>query len=324
MITDPRSVELEGRVPYKMKLTADGQLVFTWIHCGSKPYMEPFFDETVARCLSLPENSNGQMPVTGAEVLITHARQIDAVPLAGIIHHISRCGSTLLAQLLCEDRRFTVLSEVPLLDDLLMMHYRGVNHPDFSVQQLFDAVLRIMTQRSDNHTNAFIKADSWHIHFHATLRKWYPELPAFLLYRNPAEVIRSHKRLPGMHAVPGLMPSTLFGLTEEKALQMTLSDYLDRVLISYFRKYASILEADVRAVALSYHTGALAMYSAVLKKCGISLRSELLHGIEKRAGFHSKHPGQQFAGDGTEHATCSEELYLLYERLNVAVTPSTP
>lgn len=315
MITDAFSDQLQGRVPYRVKVMPEGRLQFTWIYTGQKSFEEPFFDETVARCLSLPENSNGNMPVTDAQVVLQRARAIRSLPLAGIIHHISRCGSTLLAQLLNEDKRLTVLSEVPLLDDLLMMQYRTEEPEGCSIRELFIAVVRLMTQRSDDKAYAFIKADSWHIHFHDLLRSWYPDVPAFLLFREPGEVIRSHQRQPGMHAVPGLMPSALFGLTQEEAVQMTLPAYLDRVLISYFLKYADMLKTDSGVTALSYHAGAMEMFLAVLRTCNITISEHTLTAIEARAGFHSKHPGQKFSGDGMEKVSCSDELRVRYQQL---------
>src|SRR6187551_105479 len=118
-IVTAESPELSGRIPYKMTFNENGELLFRWIYVGQKRFEESFFSETILNCLSLPQNT--EMPYTTAETLIEKAKSVDGVEPSAFVFHVSRCGSTLLTQMLCIDERFVVLSEASLLDDVLRL-----------------------------------------------------------------------------------------------------------------------------------------------------------------------------------------------------------
>src|SRR6202012_5996296 len=118
----------------------------------------------------------------------------------------SRCGSTLITQLLGLDPNHVTLSEVPFIDELLRA--RGL--PDISA-----AVKAALVCYGQNRTGVeqrlFVKTDSWHLSFYRELREWFPGIPVVLLYRSPDEVLYSQRKRRGIHAVPGIIASDLLG-----------------------------------------------------------------------------------------------------------------
>lgn len=308
------SPELVGRIPSKMMVDAKGNIFFRWIYIGSKKFEEPFFSESLLTCLSLPQNSN--MPYTTAETLLEKARDVDAVAPSAFIFHISRCGSTLLSQMLCCDERMIVLSEVPLLDEILRLPF---SHPDkeFSVQQLYFALLKLLGQkRSGKEEFLFIKTDSWHLHFFETLRNYFPKLPFLLLYRSPQEVIRSQQKQRGMHALTGLLEPQIFGHTQEELLQRSMDKHLEMVLEGYFEKMLSILATDKNSTPISYHEGAMAMMQAALETCRISISPETFAAIKIRTQTHSKNPSHAFSPEEIIPPAASSHLEKLFDHLN--------
>ncbi|CAN5829771.1 hypothetical protein BH11BAC7_BH11BAC7_06110 [soil metagenome] len=303
---------LTGRIPYKLLLDEKGNVFFRWLFIGQKKITEPFFDETISACLSLPENS--EMPCTTDETLLERAGMTATVAPAAFIFHISRCGSTLLSQLLCIDERFIVLSEVPLLDQVLRLPFSG--NKDFSyVEKLFPAVLALLGQkRNGNEEYLFVKTDSWHLMFFETIRNLFPGIPALLLYRSPPEVIRSHQKLRGMHAVPGPIEREVFGF-EESVNELFPDVYLERVLEKYFKKIIDILATDNYSKAVSFHDGAMKMLHDTLQPCAITMLAAVLDEMEKRTTHHSKFPENKFVPEMLIQNASSSIVEKLFEQL---------
>lgn len=295
---------VNGWLPYRMLIDENGAVKFRWFYAGTKRFTEPFFEETISECLSLPQNGTGSFPVTDAATVLNVAELADSVAPAAIIYHISRCGSTLLAQLLACDEQNIVLSEVPLLDEVLRLPFRNEAKKYPPVEELFRALIALLgRRRNGNESRLFIKADSWHVLFHQQLEEWYPGIPSFLMLRSPLEVAASHSVTPAMHTVPGLIEPVLFGLQPEEAVQMTKEVYLEHVLCSYFNAYAEILASGKNAVLLNYHDGAWPMMEQVFDLCGYQPVPEIAGEMKQRSGFHSKKPGSTFTGDGARDAS---------------------
>ncbi|MEO5645793.1 MAG: sulfotransferase family protein [Bacteroidia bacterium] len=306
---------LDGRIPYKLLSNEKGDVFFRWLFIGQKKITEPFFDETISACLSLPENS--EMPCTTDETLLERAVMADAVSPSAFIFHISRCGSTLLSQLLCIDERFIVLSEVPLLDQVLRLPFSGRKDAAYA-EKLFPAVLSLLGQkRNGNEEYLFVKTDSWHLMFFETIRKLFPAVPALLLYRSPAEVIRSHQKLWGMHAVPGPLEREIFGFGKEVD-ELFPDVYLERVLGKYFKKIIDILASDNYSKAVSFHDGAMEMLHGTLQSCAITLQTDVLDEMEKRTTHHSKFPENKFVPEMLIQNASSSIVTKLFEQLEDA------
>ncbi len=285
-------MDLNGRIPYKLLHGRNGRPEFRWLHTGGKKFTEPFFGETISSCMSLFPNRDG-FPVSSAEELVAAASKEDAVEPTAFIFHISRCGSTLLSQLLSRDERCIVLSEVPLLDELLRFPFRHDASP--SQEELFRATLRLLGKKTSGKEKfLFVKADSWHVMLYERIRRWFPQTPAFLLYRSPAEVMRSHGKLKGMHAIPGMIEPELFGFEREAIMHLHPAPYLEMVLERYFETYLEILGSGPGATPLSFHAGPMRMLQRVAEVTGIHFDEAILAGMRERAGEHSKFPGQSF------------------------------
>jgi len=274
-------------VPSKVFMDKRG-LRFQWTYTGTKRFTEPFFSDTLSLCKGLPENR--QRAETSLEELFDQAAATDAVEPTAFIFHVSRCGSTLLSQMLSESERCIVLSEVPLLDEILRLHlsYPGMLDEELR-DKLFKAALRLYARRSDKQeTQLFIKCDSWHALFYERIRRCYPAVPFILLYRSPMEVVRSQDKLRGMHAVPGVLPPSIFGLEEKDLPGMSQELYFANVLESYFSAYETILEKDHGAFPLSYHEGSEGMLHSIMKHTGFVPDEKEMAAISQRARYHSK------------------------------------
>lgn len=292
---------LRDWIPYRLQ-PADG--LVTWLCTAGQRFNTPFFDETIARCLSHPANSSRFRTVTTPEGLLDLAQTAPALEPTAFIFHVSRCGSTLLSQLLSLSEQHIVLSEVPLLDAILRLSEQNESLSAVECDALFRATVRLLGhRRTGDETHLFVKLDSWHIFFYDTVRRLYPAVPIILLYRSPDAVVASHRSQPGMQAVPGLLPTHWFGLEPGDAVRMAGEPYTAHVLACYLARFEAIARTDDRAFLLPYQPNGLAMMQALAHRLGLTLNEDEWEVIRQRSGFHAKYPGQPFAGEPPMGAT---------------------
>ena len=87
-----------------------------WADMSEERFVEPFFDQTVAQWASGPRSK--QLVRTGLEALVALDGEPSLEP-AGMILHLSRCGSTLVSKLLGTLPGVVVISEPSPLNALL-------------------------------------------------------------------------------------------------------------------------------------------------------------------------------------------------------------
>jgi hypothetical protein len=297
-MNDSIATALRNWIPYKLT-TDGGRDICRWLYLGDKAFTEPFFDETISARQKLPENSAWLKVVSSLDILPHWAAELEAVPPTAIIFHVSRCGSTLVSQLLSQQAGNIVLSEVPFLDALLRQGKKQDAMAGY-LPLLRAAVSLYGAKRLADQRYLFIKTDSWHIQFYQELRQLYPDTPFVLLYRRPDEVLYSQQKNRGMHAVPGVVEPDIFGFGADALLHTDLDLYMAKVLTVYFQRFAAVLAADGNTLAVNYQEGILPIVQKIAAFTGMPISDTEREGMEERTGFHAKFPGQVFAEPGRE------------------------
>jgi hypothetical protein len=289
-----------------------------WLYIGNKNFTEPFFDETISVCRSLPENGHLKRSVSSIDILPEWANNIDAIKPTAFIFHVSRCGSTLIAQLLGMQPQNIVLSEVPFFDDLLRYGFKTKTMKNVLLQ-LEAAITFYGAKRSDDYENLFIKSDSWHVHFYEALRVLYPTVPIFLLYRRPDEVLRSQQNKRGMQAIPNLLEAYIFGFDKDIISHKPLDEYMAMVLKTYFEKFVDIVQKDANAYAVNYNEGAIEIVEKIANITGIKFTDVQIAAMKDRASFHGKFPEQVFSEPKLEDAIPAylEKSFVLYQQMEM-------
>ena len=278
-------------VPYKLS-AEPGQTICRWLYVGDQPFSEPFFDDTIDRCRSY--SSFRQHSVSNINLLKDWAEELPSVQPTAFIFHISRCGSTLLSQLLGLNPQHIVLSEVPFLDEILRTPYKQEDYPSFEQIPTLQAAIHFYGQkRNGNETRLFIKTDSWHVFFYKTIRALYPGVPFILLYREPREVIHSHRKKRGMQAVPGVIEPAIFGF--EEPLTSDLDVHMANVMEKYFEMFLEIIHDDPNTLLVNYNEGMMRVMENIAAFTNIPLSKEELDQMQERCNYHAKFPEQVFA-----------------------------
>lgn len=299
-MNDSIAAALRNWVPYKLTNEA-GEDSCRWLYVGDQPFTAPFFDETISACRSLPENSAWVKAVSSLSILPEWGAGVEAVAPTAFIFHVSRCGSTLVSQLLCKQLANIVLSEVAFLDVLLR---QGKVQNDMErYLPLLQAAIRLYgAKRQPDNRHLFIKTDSWHIMFYKELRQLYPNTPFVFLYRQPDEVLYSQQKKKGMHALPGILEPAILGLEMDVTTHADLDVYMAQVLKVYFERFDEILASDNNTLAVNYNEGIMTIVNKIAAFTGITINDAERQVMEQRAGFHAKFPEQVFAEPAVEKA----------------------
>lgn len=309
---------LKNWIPYKLDFNSD-PITCRWLYVADKAYTEPFFHETTAKCGSFEENRKFFKAVSTLESIIDFAENMPTIAPTAFIFHVSRCGSTLLAQLLSLDEQNIVLAEPPIFDEVL--REIAFKNPDISnekIEETLKAVVKFLGQkRTGNEQNFFIKLDSWHIFYYEKLRKLYPETPFIFSYRRPDEVIRSQTKEPGMHAAPGVIQPALFGFTLEETLQVERPVYVAKVLEKYFERYLEIIENDKNTIFVNYVEGILTSLEKIEEFLKLKIEPTIKQKMVERTQFHSKRPNTVFEEKplDDELPDYQKKVFMMYEKL---------
>lgn len=184
---------------------------FDWLWFGPGKLSAPFFEDEVRRAEAMPLNWLLRTRMSLGD-LIAGAHGADAPPVRGLILHMSRCGSTLLAQMLGTIAGAVVTSEPEPLDAVLRW-IAAARPPAEVAGAAIRAMAAALGRRSAAKVAAHvIKLEVWHTFFLPELREALPDVPWTYLHRDPVEVLVSQLAQPGLHIVPGALDGDRIGI----------------------------------------------------------------------------------------------------------------
>lgn len=310
---------IKNWIPFKLDFR-ENSILCKWVYLADKQFIEPFFQDTVSICSVFEENKKVYKSVSTLEGLIALAETLPEVKPTAFVFHVSRCGSTLLSQLLALDSQNVVISEAPILDVVLReLRFSNENFTDGFLDEVLKAVVKFLGQKRTKIQNHFIvKLDSWHIFYVDILRKLYPDVPFVFSYRQPDEVINSHLKERGMHMVAGLIQPELFGFEFQTSVELSPVEFITKVLERYYDEIHAFLIKDCNYVLLDYGDG---VWHNFEKMCGylkLELSEEVKLKAQERLKYQSKRPSLTFDEDKVvgELDNSQQKVMGLFDRLN--------
>lgn len=270
---------------------APGAIAVDWARFGAEPLREPFYEELLRRALRLPFN-RAMRYRTSLHDLVAQADTMASVAPAGFIFHMSRCGSTLVAQMLAALEDSIVISEAPPLDAVVQLGRTLA--PDDAVRALRAMIAALGRKRSGGERRYVVKLDCWHTLALPLFRRAFPDVPWVFLYRDPVEVLVSQMRQRGMQMVPQYLPPRFYGIADADATMD--EDYCARVLGVICR---AVLDHHPTGGGLVLNYSALpdAVSTAILPHFGMTCSEAERESMRQMAQHDAKSPSQLFAGD---------------------------
>ena len=269
----------------------DSQAVAEWIYTGPLRFAESFFQDSigVARRNPFTALMRREMPLEVAD-------SIPSLAPTGFIFHMSRCGSTLIAQMLAALDRTVVSSEAPPVDDVVQA---GLSLPDLSperhIRWLRQVVAALGQRRTGRESLYFLKLDAWHIHHLPLFREAFPKVPWIFVHRKAEEVIASQLRHPGMLGGRGVLDPRVLFLRPEEIADLNREQWCSRV-IGDFLKAANAFRGDPDGLFIDYTQLPDAVWGPVASHFGVQFSGEERGRMREAARRDSKRPGQLFHG----------------------------
>lgn len=172
------------------------------------------------------------------------------------ILHTSRCGSTLLSNILRSNREILVLAEPPALFPILMpietkMWPTTTNHEHRD--NYIRGVVNSLSAPAKKSEHVVIKCASFCTLFWRDLRRLWPNSRIIFMFRDPIEVLVSIMRRPvgwmRLKQSPEI-GALILGVDEKQIQQMTIEDYISLVYSKF--AFAAIDNLDQYCFKLNY------------------------------------------------------------------------
>ncbi len=297
--------DLARWTPVKLDFSGPTPAVF-WADLSAERFVEPFFDQTVARWASGPR---ARPPVrTGLDALAALDGEPSLEP-AGMIFHLSRCGSTLVSRLLGTLPGVVVLAEPSPLNTLL-----GLDSDQADKAGLIAAVRLVVRalgrRRHGDERQLVLKCTSWNIRHRAILAAAFPDTPWIWVQRDPAHVLSSL-----LHNPPGWLAlqtaphraARRFGLDEAKVPAMTRPEFAARALGAML--WAALSDPTGGRLCIDYADLPAAVWLSVATHFGLDVDPAAIARMTEESQLYSKDPEPRvFTGDSPERRRVTEEI----------------
>ncbi|MDO8590792.1 MAG: hypothetical protein Q7R65_02325 [bacterium] len=195
--------------------THNGELCMVSFSLPQSNFTEPFFLDTLSRRFRIAEvdedtpreqevlvrplhydETDPRIVYTPvSEFLATHHTEKSLDKNVRFIFHMSRCGSTLAAQMLASSNRFFVISEHPLINTLLDPALK-LNEKIDKGALLKASIQSILACKPREAEYSFLKFRSWNTLYLDKILEQFPTTPWMFIHRNGLEVLASVLRNP--------------------------------------------------------------------------------------------------------------------------------
>jgi hypothetical protein len=256
-----------------------------WLNFEGRRLNEPFFHQSVEAAL----DSNAEMLETDLAELLVVGRSLPRIKPSGLILHISRCGSTLLANAMRIDDSVLMLSEATVIGTALAPVPQMIPH----AKELLDCAVRIFASfRQQRDLKLIIKFVSWNVMSWSVIRALWPDVPAVFVIRDPLEVILSNLRGPGALMAfknQPILSGNVFGWDQfgSNALGMKPEEYCAKVVGRLCYSLAKALDQHCRII--DYQSITSQTVSEMADFFGIDLAEQAL-ALERVMNSYSKDP----------------------------------
>ena len=290
--------DFAGWLPIRL-FVKDETVWVDWCYRGDASLRAPFFQDDAQRLVSLPFNMAFRRYSPIAE-LVTWARRsagkLRVAPLKAFVAHVSRCGSTLVSQMLAHQMTHVVMSEPPMLDVLINIRYRL---PQVSREQQIEwlrALVYALGQTPQQERHLVIKLDAWHIIEHELLTAAFANVPWIFLYRDPVEVAASQLSQRASYMVPGMVSAISRLVDAQASVHVPAERHIAAVLGKFFAAGARVCE-EGGALAVNYRSLPTALWTTLGDALGVAGDAASVASLQTEAGRNAKRPRETFTPD---------------------------
>lgn len=289
------ALQLKGWMPIRLYWRESRPMV-DWCYFGARRFTEPFFEKSIDERLRHPFNLlfRHQTPI---EVLAELHEVEPGLSPTGLIFHMSRCGSTLISQMLAALPQNIVISEAGTIDTVLRANFLDPTITDEQqVAWLRWMVSALARRRTERESGLFIKFDSWHTLSMPLILRAFPGARWIFVCRDPLEIIVSHLRHASGRMVSGMAETHLLGLDMATLARMPLEEYCALVLARICATALRHLK-DSAATVIDYRQLPEAVWSLLPDVFQITYSESDLELMRRASQLNAKVPSERFVDD---------------------------
>jgi hypothetical protein len=296
--------ELARWTPVRLDFSGPAPAV-DWADLSAERFVEPFFDQTVVRWASGPRVR--PLVRTGLEALVALDGEPSLEP-AGMIFHLSRCGSTLVSRLLGTLPGVVVLAEPAPLNALLGLDSDRVG--EVALVEVVRLVVRALGRcRHGDERLLVLKCSSWNVRRRAVLAAAFPETPWIWVQRDPARVLASLLAEPpgwlGIQGAPS-RAAWLFGLDSAAVPAMARPEFAARALGAML---AAAATDPARRLCIDHADLPAAVWHRVVPQLRLEADGAAIERMIEESRFYAKDPERRvFAGDAQERRPITDAM----------------
>jgi hypothetical protein len=257
--------------------------LFTWADLRGMRFEEPFFRDTLKRVS--PEQLKALTGIDGLRALDDRPTLAPAL----FIFQVSRCGSTLLAQMLATLSTNVVVSEANVINGVVAAPGDPVEK-----RELLRLVIRALGRNHGSDArHLIVKLSSWNVLSAAAIHRAFPDTPMIWLQRDPIKVVASHADQPAGwigRREAGAPALALAGLTVDGARALSAARFRLRVIEALYR---SAHQAALPWQVVDYLELPDALWDRIAIHAGLSWDASQVERMRERARFDSKTKGDR-------------------------------
>jgi len=278
----------------------------TWMDLRGVRFDEPFFRDTLDRV-----SKERPMALSGLEQL----RELDDRPTLApslFIFQVSRCGSTLLSQMLAAVSSNVVISEANVINHILSAPLAPAEKGE-----LLRLVIRALGRdRQDDARHLIVKLSSWNVLSAEMIHRAFPDTPMIWLQRDPIQVVASHADLPAGWTgwrEAGDPALSMLGLTVEAARAMSATQFRLHAIEALYR---AAHDAKLAWQIVDYAELPGALWEKIAGHARLSWDPSAVERMRERARFDSKSSGAApFVARDRTHGLSDGERQFVAERI---------
>ncbi|OBK41491.1 hypothetical protein A5658_18530 [Mycobacterium sp. 1245111.1] len=276
-----------------------------WADLSAERFVEPFFDQTVGRWSTGPHAQ--PLVRTGLDALVALDQEPSLDP-AGMIFHVSRCGSTLVSRLLSTVPGVVVVAEPSPLNALLGLNPAQVDGATL-VRLVRFLVRALGRRRHGDEQQLVLKCTSWNIRRQEILTAAFPDTPWVWVQRDPVEVAASLLAAPPGwlgHQVPPAQTALRFGIEPASVPTMPRAEFVARALGAML---FSASAGPPGRICVDHSELPAAVWQRVAPHFGIEVDPAARERMTEQSQFYSKDSEpQSFSSDQQDGRTVTDEM----------------
>jgi Aspartyl/Asparaginyl beta-hydroxylase/Sulfotransferase family len=301
--------KLAGWVPVKASASASG-CVFDFAYFGALRLKEPFFESSVQIAMRSPFNRAFRQQRLASSLHAEMAASHAITPTA-FIFHASRCGSTLLSQMLSALPSHIVAAEPPPLDTLLREVSEALHLSEAERVLHVRALVAALAQPTRGETAFVIKMDAWTIFELPLLLKAFPDTPWIFLYRDPVEIAVSQMRQRASYMIPGVIGHWPGTVDWQESMTMLAEELIARIIGNVMEQAVKMLQ-QYGGVAMHYNQLPEAAWASFAATFGVPQTPENINLMQHAAKWDAKTPYFEFVADAQDKQTKATPLLREY------------